>query len=71
LSEQEMREIKIPALILWGSDDQVFPIKNAEKLSNDLANSTVKIISNAGHLPQIEQTEVLLNALIPFLESHD
>ena len=71
LSEQEMREIKIPALILWGSDDQVFPIKNAEKLSNDLTNSTLKIISNAGHLPQIEQTEVLLNALIPFLESYD
>tara|TARA_B100001750_G_scaffold227076_1_gene220387 strand:+ start:192 stop:1022 length:831 start_codon:yes stop_codon:yes gene_type:complete len=71
LSEQEMRQIKIPALILWGSDDQVFPIKNAEKLSTDLTNSTVKIIADSGHLPQIEQTEILLNALIPFLESYD
>ncbi len=71
LSEQEMREIKIPTLILWGSDDQVFPIENAEKLSNDLSNSTVKIINNSGHLPQIEQTKVLLDALIPFLDSHD
>lgn len=69
LTEEEMRGIRLPTLVIWGADDAVFPIANSERLGNDIANSTVKIIGSSGHLPQIEQTEAFLAAILPFLET--
>lgn len=69
LSEEEMRSIALPTLVIWGSDDRVYPIENAERLRHDIAGSEVAIIEQSGHLPQLEQTDAFLDALLPFLES--
>jgi pimeloyl-ACP methyl ester carboxylesterase len=58
-------------LIIWGSDDGVFPIRNAARLAKDISGSTVRIIESSGHLPQIEQTAAFLEAVLPFIESKD
>jgi pimeloyl-ACP methyl ester carboxylesterase len=71
LTEEEMRQIDLPTLIIWGSDDGVFPIRNAERLSNDISGSAVQIIGSSGHLPQIEQTAAFLEAVLPFIERND
>ena len=69
LTEDEMRQIALPTLIVWGSDDGVFPIKNSERLLKDISGSSVEIIEASGHLPQLEQTDAFLQAVMPFLES--
>ncbi len=69
LTEEEMRGIRLPTLVIWGADDAVFPITNSERLGNDIAESTVKIIESSGHLPQLEQTEAFLAAVLPFLDT--
>jgi pimeloyl-ACP methyl ester carboxylesterase len=69
LTEDEMRQIALPTLIVWGSDDRVFPIKNSERLLKDISGSSVEIIDASGHLPQLEQTDAFLQAVMPFLES--
>ncbi|MEN0039483.1 MAG: alpha/beta hydrolase [Cellvibrio sp.] len=37
--------------ILWGSNDQIAPLRTAQTLSATLANSNLKIIDGAGHVP--------------------
>jgi pimeloyl-ACP methyl ester carboxylesterase len=67
LAAEEMRRIRIPTLIVWGAGDTVFAIENVEKLKADIDGAEAVIIENSGHLPQIEQTDAFLNAVIPFL----
>lgn len=67
LTAEQMQEITIPTLVVWGRDDKVFNPENAERLQSDIAGSEIRYIENAGHLPQIEQTEDFLAVVLPFL----
>jgi pimeloyl-ACP methyl ester carboxylesterase len=67
LSEEEMRRISIPTLVVWGAEDKVFSPDNAERLRNDIAGAEVRMIEASGHLPQVERTEEFLDAVKPFL----
>lgn len=67
LSDEQMRAINVPVLVVWGSDDNVFNPDNAQRLHSDIAASQVKIIEGAGHLPQVERTNEFLAAVQPFL----
>jgi len=71
LTAEEMRQIDLPTLIVWGADDRVFPIRNAARLAKDISGSTLRVIDSSGHLPQLEQTADFLAAVLPFLESDD
>ena len=67
LTEEEMRQIQLPTLIVWGAEDKVFSIENVEKLKADIEGAEAIIIEKSGHLPQIEQTDAFLDAVTPFL----
>lgn len=67
LTEEEMRQIQLPTLIVWGAEDKVFAIENVEKLKADIEGAEAIVIEMSGHLPQIEQTDAFLDAVIPFL----
>ena len=67
VTETEMRLIKLPTLVVWGADDKIFSPDNANRLQADIEGAEVRIIANSGHLPQIEQTEDFLEAVLPFL----
>lgn len=69
LTTEEMRQIKLPVLVVWGAEDRVFPVENAQRLAKDIETAEVHIIQNCGHLPQIEQTAAFLDVLLPFLET--
>ena len=69
LTEEEMQSITLPTLVIWGAQDGVFPIANAERLREDIAGAELVVIEEAGHLPQMEQTDAFLDALMPFLET--
>ncbi len=69
LSEEDMRRIRLPTLVVWGAEDRVFPVENARRLAADIESSEIHIIRNAGHLPQLEQTAAFLDAVLPFLET--
>ena len=67
LTAEEMRQISLPTLVVWGAQDKVFSPDNAGKLAADIAGTEVRIIQDSGHLPQIEQTASFLDVVIPFL----
>jgi len=67
LSAEEMQQIRLPTLIIWGAEDKVFSIDNVARLQADIAGAKAVIIEDSGHLPQIEQSDAFLDAITNFL----
>lgn len=62
------KNIKVPTLIIWGRHDKIVPLWVAQKLNEDIQNSKLAIIENAGHMPQEETPEEVLPLIEEFLE---
>ena len=59
--------LKTPVLVLAGENDQRIPVEEQEKVNRLLANSWLKIIKGAGHMPQLENPRDLAGAILDFL----
>lgn len=50
-----LQEIAVPALVVWGANDQVVPVACANQYARSIKGSKLEIIANAGHLVEYEQ----------------
>jgi pimeloyl-ACP methyl ester carboxylesterase len=64
-----LTEIKVPALILHGSDDQLIPFPEAEAMHEAIPDSHLRLLPDAGHLLNLEQPALFNQALRSFLDS--
>lgn len=55
--------IDCPTQILWGREDALFPIENAQLYADLIAGSELTVIPECGHLPFIEQPGVVRDAI--------
>jgi len=67
VTEEEMKTIKVPTLILWGREDRAFPLRNADRLEADIEGAEKVIFDDTGHLPQMEKPDEFNQAVIEFL----
>lgn len=51
----QLEKISCPALILWGADDEVLPVSHAHRAQQLIADSSLHVFADCGHIPQIEQ----------------
>jgi pimeloyl-ACP methyl ester carboxylesterase len=65
---KRLGEIRQPPLILWGTEDKVFPLPVGRELHQIIAGSTFVAIPEAGHIPQWEKPETVNPLLLKFLE---
>lgn len=63
-----LKKIKIPALILVGEYDSLTPIQFAEDMNNQLPDSSLDIIPDAGHLSNIENPQYFNESISKFLK---
>jgi pimeloyl-ACP methyl ester carboxylesterase len=63
----EIKNIYQPTLILWGEDDLLIPLANAERFHKELPNDTLVILKNSGHIPMEENPERSLVPVLDFL----
>jgi pimeloyl-ACP methyl ester carboxylesterase len=61
--------IRIPALVLWGDSDRVFPVGYGRSYAEQLGNARFELIADAGHLPQLEQPAATFAAIDGFLSA--
>ena len=59
--------IACPVLIIHGTDDQLVPINEAILMDQIIPNSRLVKISEAGHLPNLEQPDIFNQAVREFL----
>jgi pimeloyl-ACP methyl ester carboxylesterase len=69
LTEEEVRGIKAPTLLVWGTKDRLSPVANADKLNAVIENSRKVLIDKAGHYPFLEQAEKFNRIVLEFLKS--
>lgn len=67
VTEEEMQTISVPTLIIWGQEDAVFPIRNADRLSQDIKGAIKVVFPETGHLSQLEKPEAFNKIVRDFL----
>ncbi len=60
-------QLKLPTLILWGSEDRLIPPDNAEHFKRDIAGSQLVVFPGLGHVPQEEDPAATVAAVKTFL----
>ena len=58
----------MPALLIWGANDLLFPKDYAFAYQRLIPGSSVTIIPDCGHIPQTEQRQAFVAALEGFLD---
>jgi pimeloyl-ACP methyl ester carboxylesterase len=64
-----LREMDIPALVLWGAHDVGIPVEQAELQRRSFPSAEVVILADSGHWPFIDDPESARQAVVPFLRS--
>ena len=64
---KQYKRIKQPVLIIWGKHDEVIPRRYGRRLHRSLDNSQLKMIDNAGHMPQEETPKKVLRLIKQFM----
>jgi pimeloyl-ACP methyl ester carboxylesterase len=64
-----VKTIKSPTLIIWGREDGLLPLSDAERFHKDIAGSTVVVLDQCAHVPNIEKPGEFNAAVIKFLST--
>jgi 2-hydroxy-6-oxonona-2,4-dienedioate hydrolase len=67
LSEQEVRAVKAPTLVVWGKYDELANPAGAERLEKAIPGARKAIIDNCGHMPQLERADEFNRLVREFL----
>src|SRR6185503_12929267 len=65
--EVDLAAIRVPALLVWGRDDELTPVENGERIAAGLPDARLTVIPDCGHSPMEERPHELLAELLPFL----
>ena len=69
VTEEEVRAIKVPTLLVWGMNDPLSPVANADKLNAAIKGSRKVLIDKAGHYPFLEHADKFNQIVLEFLKS--
>ncbi len=67
LTTQSLSKIKSRALIIWGAQDSVFPVKYGKALQGKIKDASLVVIENADHDVNYEQPEAVARAILDFI----
>jgi pimeloyl-ACP methyl ester carboxylesterase len=62
-----LAQINHHTLIIWGQEDRVFPLSVGNDLHRIISGSVMKIVPEAGHLPQWERPDLVNSMIREFL----
>ncbi len=65
--QKTMRRVKVPALIMAGGADTLMPVKRQEFTAGLMPYGKMCVIPGAGHLPMLEQPDLVSDAIEAFL----
>ncbi|MEA2655829.1 MAG: hypothetical protein QOI23_1194, partial [Chloroflexota bacterium] len=63
--------VKTPTLVVWGDSDRIADVDYGRAFAAAIPGAKFQLLSDTGHLPQIETPEQLLDAVWAFAELHE
>ena len=64
----QLPHLQMPALVIWGERDRVFPYSQGQKALSHLRQGSLELVPNCGHLPQVERPDRFTAILSRFLD---
>jgi len=64
---QQIAGIDASTLVLWGKQDEIIPVSNAQRFMADLKHAQLILLDHTGHAPQEENPHATATAIIEFL----
>lgn len=65
--EAQFGEVRCPVKIVWGEDDPWIPLERGKALHKLMPGADFATIPDAGHMPQLEKTDAVLEKFSEFL----
>ena len=62
-----LRGIATPTRVIWGREDAIIPLNVCRQYARTIPGATAKILDRCGHMPEMEQPEAFVNAVLDFL----
>ena len=66
----KLQSMITPTLIIWGSDDPVIPIKNADEFVASIKDCRFLRMDNCGHTPYVQDPKTFATHVLEFLNVH-
>ncbi len=63
---KKIAQLGIPAMLIWGRQDQTLPFANSQRVAKALKIDTF-VVEDAGHIPHFERPEIVNHELLRFL----
>jgi pimeloyl-ACP methyl ester carboxylesterase len=63
-----LANVHAPALVVWTDGDPYFPVAVGEQLRDQLPTAELRVIHDAGHLPQEEQPIAFAEVALAWLQ---
>lgn len=67
---EQLDTIRVPCLILWGSNDAVAPLESARLLHERISGAELRIFDNAGHPCYLDEPDLWHQELLAFLHKN-
>jgi pimeloyl-ACP methyl ester carboxylesterase len=68
-TDELLSRLKMPVLIVWDKDDQVFPLSHGQAMHNLVRQSQLEVVQGCGHLAVIECASQIAPGLVDFLKN--
>lgn len=68
-SRPDLKNIKIPTLILTGDEDKLIPRELSQEIADAIIGSKLVIIPQSGHMTPLEQPKAVSKALVEWLNT--
>ena len=65
--DERISALKMPTLIVWGEQDEVIPVEAARRIHRLVPGTTLQIIPQCGHLPELEKPAEFVSCVLEFL----
>jgi pimeloyl-ACP methyl ester carboxylesterase len=65
--ENELGQLKLPTMIIWGRDDEITPPSTGKEFQRRIEGSQLRFIDGCGHAPNWEKPEAFAELLGDFL----
>ena len=62
-----LRGVVAPTLVIWGREDRIIPLNVCQRYVRAIPGAMATVLDRCGHLPEMEQPEAFVQAVLDFL----
>jgi pimeloyl-ACP methyl ester carboxylesterase len=59
-------DVKVPVLLVWGNDDNLVPVKDADEFERLIPNARKVVLDDTGHVPMLERPSAFNDLVVEF-----